>query len=228
MSDQGKRSPRLCYLCGEPGADTRDHVPPRGMFPKEPKGNLITVPAHKACNEAFSQDDERFRNFIVAAGSLSPAGFRAWRHQVLPSFRKNRKGFIELRDSLVLLRAPVPAGEPDTILPGIQLDGALVGRQIKRIVRGLFYQRFRAPLPRDWPIEVYRESQQIIDELERLGSAHGVRLGWHEVEPRVFSYCYGVLDEDSRVGLAAMAFFDREVLLAFHGREERLNGALSA
>ena len=90
MSKKRRRS-RLCYLCGKAGADSRDHVPPRGIFPKLPRGNLITVPAHEACNKAFSEDDEAFRNAIISASWRSEAGRQAWDEQVLTSFAKNPK-----------------------------------------------------------------------------------------------------------------------------------------
>jgi len=47
---------KRCYLCGKAKPDSKDHIPPRGVFPKVPKGNLITVPAHRTCNNEYSQN----------------------------------------------------------------------------------------------------------------------------------------------------------------------------
>lgn len=210
MSNQRRRSPKLCYLCGEPGADTKDHVPPRGMFPKQPKGNLITVPAHGACNQAFSEDDERFRNYIVAMGSFSSTGLEAWRSQVLPSLHRNKKLLLELREGLSRIRVDGASGEEEIVLPAIQVDGALIRRQVVRITRELFYKRFRSPLPKGWPIEVYRESSQDIVAL--LG-----RLRWDEVVPGVFCYCHEVLDTHQRLGVVAMVFFDSLLFWVIYG-----------
>lgn len=229
MSNKGSRSTRLCYLCGEAGADTRDHVPPRGMFPKEPKGNLITVPAHRACNGAFSQDDARFRIYIVAMGSFTSAGLEAWSSQVLPSLPKNKKLLSELRDGLSLVRIDISSGEEELVLPAIQVDGALMRRQVLRITRGLFYKRFRTPFPKDWPIKLQRgPAQSIVEVVRAVGDKHGVRLGWRHVEPRVFSYCHGVLNEDERVGVVCMVFFDTEGFLAFHGLQGNATGLVPA
>ena len=65
-----KKHQKFCYLCEQPNPDTRDHIPPRGIFPKMPKGQLITVPAHEGCNNRFSRDDELFRNPIIAASLI--------------------------------------------------------------------------------------------------------------------------------------------------------------
>lgn len=229
ISNKGSRSTRLCYLCGEAGADTRDHVPPRGMFPKQPKGNLITVPAHRACNEKYARDDERFRNYIVAMGSFTTEGLEAWGSQVLPSLPKNKKLLSELRNRLSLIRVDVASGQEGLALPTIQVDGALMQRQVKRITRGLFYHRFRTPLPRDWSIKLQRgPAQSIVEVIRAVGDKHGVRLGWRHVEPRVFSYCHGVLNEDERVGVASMVFFDTEGFLAFHGLQGNAKGLAPA
>ena len=53
-----------CYICGKGGADSKDHIPPKGIFPKDLRGklrgNLITVPAHSECNNSFKLDDANF------------------------------------------------------------------------------------------------------------------------------------------------------------------------
>src|SRR5678816_3709575 len=40
---------------------TKDHVPPRNLFPTPPPTGLITVPACDDCNGGESKDDEWFR-----------------------------------------------------------------------------------------------------------------------------------------------------------------------
>nr|WP_315448615.1 hypothetical protein [uncultured Pseudomonas sp.] len=51
---------KKCYFCGET-ANTREHVPPKGFFPKETRKNLITVSACEVHNNHKSGDDEYFR-----------------------------------------------------------------------------------------------------------------------------------------------------------------------
>lgn len=51
---------KKCVYCGSE-ADTKEHIPPKGIYPKGHRDNLITVPACKKCNNDFSKDDEYFK-----------------------------------------------------------------------------------------------------------------------------------------------------------------------
>ena len=215
-----RHSSRLCYLCGKPGADSRDHVPPRGIFPRLPPGNLITVPAHKACNRAFSEDDETLRNDIIAASSRSKAGRRAWSEQVVPSFKKNPRARQDLLDRCITLWAKDPQTGAFVRINGIRAEVSRYEREIARMTRGLFYHRFKIPLPQDWPIQVYKmlPPEKSVRDLKALLAEYGLKPRWRHVEPGVFSYYYGVLDEDNRKGIAVMIFFDTEVFWTMPGR----------
>ena len=56
---------RICYFCGNE-ATTREHVPPKGFFPKNQRRNLITVPSCSIHNTQKSGNDEYFRLLIAA------------------------------------------------------------------------------------------------------------------------------------------------------------------
>lgn len=55
----------VCYLCGELVREdvSDDHVPPKQFFApiirkNENLDQLVTLPTHKACNEAYARDEE--------------------------------------------------------------------------------------------------------------------------------------------------------------------------
>ena len=56
-----------CYLCGKTGKETpegkltREHVPPRNLFPEPRPSDLITVPCCGDCNHRAHEDDEYLR-----------------------------------------------------------------------------------------------------------------------------------------------------------------------
>ena len=58
------RAMQLCIYCQANPAETADHVPPKGLF-KEPRPNLITVPACSVCNSSFGGDDDYFLNLAL-------------------------------------------------------------------------------------------------------------------------------------------------------------------
>jgi hypothetical protein len=58
-----------CVNCGAAVDLTRDHVPPKNLFPK-PRPELFTVASCRACNNGASEDDEYFRlTLSMAEGS---------------------------------------------------------------------------------------------------------------------------------------------------------------
>jgi hypothetical protein len=54
-----------CVYCGRIGKLTRDHVPPRCLFPKMPHEQLITVKSCFECNTAASKDDQWFVSMLA-------------------------------------------------------------------------------------------------------------------------------------------------------------------
>lgn len=56
-----------CVYCGRTTDPTRDHVPPRAVFPKPRPKNLVTVPACRPCNSSAAADDEYFAAGVRAA-----------------------------------------------------------------------------------------------------------------------------------------------------------------
>lgn len=84
MSLGRRRLERICYLCGlRLGSDrTADHVPPKQVFPqafRRTGPQLVTLPAHRDCNEAFQRDEEYVVTTLAGFAAHSPAGRLLWR-----------------------------------------------------------------------------------------------------------------------------------------------------
>ncbi len=60
-----------CYVCGRPGADTRDHVIPESFFPTPKPNNLITLPAHYSCHNRLGE--EYVRSILAGLAESKPA-----------------------------------------------------------------------------------------------------------------------------------------------------------
>ncbi len=56
----------ICYLCGNEGIVTDDHVPPRCLAPKANTSLFYKLPACETCNKALSVQESRFRDYVVA------------------------------------------------------------------------------------------------------------------------------------------------------------------
>ena len=67
------RNPRIgiCTYCGRKRQITKDHIPPKNLFPKPRPSDLITVPCCLECNQRISKDDEYFRLVITMRYDVS-------------------------------------------------------------------------------------------------------------------------------------------------------------
>ena len=81
----------ICYLCRKRTGTTRDHVPPKNLFPRPRPSNLITVPCCEKCNNRFSKHEEYFRLFASCCINRSSAGHAIWQRQVVGSTLSKRR-----------------------------------------------------------------------------------------------------------------------------------------
>jgi hypothetical protein len=104
-------SPEVCYWCGTK-AVSRDHVPPKNLYPKGKRQNLTTVPSCDEHNHGFKKLDERMR-FYVQAGSDSQIAFAEFDATTMRSLenplqvkltRRLFKGIQELPNGSALAR----------------------------------------------------------------------------------------------------------------------------
>ena len=140
-----------CIYCGSEQDLTRDHVPPRNLFPEPRPNNLITVPACANCNLSFAKDDEYFRTIIstLDVSESHPEAKKIWTVKVLASFlRPEGSGFRDLiRDSLIEVDHYSKGG----ILLGKRIAYRIlmprINRVIDRIIRGLYWSETKNILP---------------------------------------------------------------------------------
>jgi hypothetical protein len=134
---------KQCAYCGDVGIVTRDHVPPKSIFPKPRPANLITVPACPKCHsQQTSRDDEYFRNTLNVREDLSQhPGVLKVQPVVLRSFyNPNKSGMLgEFLKSIRLIQQLTPAGIIVKNKLGFEADMVRIRRVVQRIVIGLFY-----------------------------------------------------------------------------------------
>lgn len=125
-----------CYICGATDDLTRDHVPPKNLFPDPKPSNLITVPCCRRCNVGFSKDDELFRIWASSGQSCSLAGKWIWRNKVAPSLEtRNKKLKEHLKKNLGTAKLDALLGGIEVPTFGIPVDRA--NPFIIRLTKGL-------------------------------------------------------------------------------------------
>ncbi len=160
---------RICYLCGEKGANTKDHLPPRCLLPKNQSGvQRLTLPAHKNCNNGYSKDEEYFRDLIGPTTLDYPEGDqiyfdtqRAWQNP--PGKRRLRMFLKNARTVQLRSKAGLYLGKAI----GVRPDLARVSRVGMKIAQGIIFsdtQNFADPAKIKC-IPIF--SNEIIEERDR-------------------------------------------------------------
>lgn len=79
----------ICYYCGSP-AVSKEHIPPKSLFPKEYRKNLITVPSCHKHNTFKSGEDEYFVNILRTSVQMNDVGLQQSK-KATRSFIRNKK-----------------------------------------------------------------------------------------------------------------------------------------
>lgn len=161
-----------CAYCGIKLAETRDHIPPKGIFNKPRTHDLITVPACSTCNHGFSSDDELFKVYMGFHAARSSAnGEKLFKKGAVPTL-KRKKGLI----------GKIMGTSQKVVVEGreyyqVQWDSDLYDRLVERIARGLFFHHFCRKVPEYCQIEVTWQPRfpdsDIFKETDMFSIAHG-------------------------------------------------------
>ena len=137
----------VCAYCGATSPMTRDHIPPKGIFPAPRPSDLITVPSCASCNQAASESDECFvRTCRCTLASIHRPLDAFGSKRALPRIRRRRR----LRDQYcerVRTCVAYYAGRCD---PRARVSNARDSdahdKTIERLIRGLYFHHYKEVL----------------------------------------------------------------------------------
>jgi len=133
----------ICIYCGNRKATTKDHVPPKCLFPLPRPGNLITVPCCEICNTKYGKDDERVRNLLTSLKTTEKHS--AIKEQIA---KKRDRSYIRLEGrpnlrhiiaSVEKVRCHTSGGIYLGKALAFNLDQPTIDRFIERMARALLY-----------------------------------------------------------------------------------------
>jgi hypothetical protein len=134
-------SKNLCYLCGKMGADSKDHVPPKGMFDIENDTQRLTLPAHRECNSSFANDEEYFRDVIIQqAVALNNPYSEIVKHKIWRSWSKN--GWNRYKTLIKTSKTIIIKSKSGLVVKKglrIEPDEKILKRVAIKIARGIIY-----------------------------------------------------------------------------------------
>lgn len=198
----------VCVYCGLEEPDncdrTRDHVPPRNLFPEPRPSDLITVSCCRQCNSSASADDEYFRLVLTSRIDTSdhPEAEKV-RSGIFRSLqRPEATGFTDLiRKIMIDVDVHTPSGIYLGKGAGIKISHKRLNRVAERIVRGLYWHTFGVRLPSDWTAMCQSDAILTVDNndmQDQIAEVFGPML---EQPPariignHVFEYWYQVAED---------------------------------
>lgn len=177
-STRKKKHPAICAYCGTEGTDWTDDEPvPKCLF-MPPKDNLIRVPACAKCNnELKSIDDTFLRDMIATDPAASSHPDIAFLRR--PFWRSVQKG----TSPVVVTRYGKIYQDPVTglYLPNrmsISIRKARVRRIFGWIVRGLYYDWYKKPLPKSYRVGCSRIDPAEGEKREKFLESQGIHPKW--------------------------------------------------
>jgi len=190
-----------CAYCGEE-ASTKDHVVSKALYPPSKAQSAvprITVPACRACNSSWADDEAHFRDVLLLAGEPSPVVREQWEGKARRSFAQpdGRRRARDLAAQLVAVATP--GGEQHMIFPD---RDERVLRVVRKTVRGLcHHHRLLSPIADG---QVHADIQLFAIQPEFLAE-----LTQGATEADILDYCFGLVDEPE---------VHSEWLLTYYGR----------
>jgi hypothetical protein len=183
---KGQRKSGECVYCLTNTELSRDHVPPKALFPEARRDDLITVPSCDKCNQATAKDEE----YVLALLNFGPGGDslegQKLKARIDRAYARGTGLVRKMRSSLRVAYEKTPDG----ILPrrAVVTDMESVDRVLDKIVRGLYYFEYRQPLfqPPSEIVTILKDPRKMWPEDMRYTVQSGSR-SW----PGIFEYSIG-------------------------------------
>lgn len=211
---------QICIYCqNEPGT-TKDHTPPKNLFPANSRNNLITVPCCRSCNDGFSADEEYFQAIISSIGeSQKHHEAKTILSKVLRSFEREQSiGFrTSLRNSIsqarIFSHSGLYLGKGNKI--NVKMDR--IYRVIEKTTLGLLFEEMGFLLPDDYSVrsEYIEHISQINKLFEIFKNCPRKRV----FDKSIFSYKSAQLEADNPSSAWLLTFYDAHVFLVIINRK---------
>jgi hypothetical protein len=202
-------------FCGDDksrGQMSMEHFVPQGLWDGPLPRFMKTCPAHRACNQAYSQDNEYFRDVLVSeeGAKQHPEVQKLYSGKIKRKLLKQpgslRRIFQDIGMRPVFTIGNVYIGHH----PAFQVDWDRMKRVIKNVMRGIHYTTQQRPLPLTWKLGVLREEE--IDHEGLQGLFGKMVPNWENFGDDVFGCRYFFADTSMA---ALMQFYRRRTFFGW-------------
>jgi len=205
-----------CVYCGQTRLLTKDHIPPKNLFPVPRPHNLVTVPSCQACNKGAELDDEYFRLMIALREDMneSRAAVRVQQAAIRGVHQRNERGFKQaILASMRMAELVTPGGLYLGDMATYRVDATRLKRVASRTVRGLFYHEKGYRLPAQYEAATWAASE--FDHSPRKLTQAVELVSYLRAQPfrmigeGVFSYKFKAADADENATAWVLIFYER-------------------
>lgn len=203
----------LCAICGTNEATTKDHIPPKSLYPtpRDNDINLNTVPACKACNNGASSDDEVFKVLV----GIDTGEHQGSPQKIIDSLAKtiSKNGRVARQifasNERIYTKLNGPLLEPAV---AVTFDFEQYERVINRIICGLYWMETGRAMPSEATVQVLPGNQiQQSLAVEIMELMHQLPL--RKLNKETFAYRCHIPSEGTQAW--GMQFFGRHTTFAF-------------
>lgn len=222
-SDTSNLSSRQrCTYCGAKSKLTKDHVPPRALFRKPCKFDLITVPCCTACHSGTDKDDEYF----VSRLCLKQESFK---NEDAQDAIERLKRSLQRPDKIGFQRAlfksffQVPTfGSSGLYLGkkgGFNVDLNRLSRVVERIVRGLYWHETGVRLPKSAFVRAWSEDglvdvrEDVMNDIQRTIVAPLMTSPPIAIGDDTFTYRHKLAADEPLASAWIMTFYSSSTFL---------------
>jgi len=212
---------KTCIYCGSSEKLTKDHIPPKCLFPEPTPRNLITVPCCEKCNRKFSKDDEYFRDVILMREDIFDLeDLETLRNKVIRSLRraessKYKKKLISGSEKInVFTKNGLFIGEKTTY----NVDLNRLRKVIDRITRGLYFKKEGKVLDQNYDVKTY--TSEDIANWNLKSQEEWLLLLVNILQKRlhhfgkIFAYNYLLAKDDSNASVWLFNFYQKIVFIS--------------
>lgn len=164
----------ICYICGKNKAITKDHIPPKCIFPESLKQfnvRKITVWACKSCNNTMSKIDEQVRDY------LSVCIFTGFREEMWQKAKKKLINVPKVREEMIKNMIEVTKTKiPQKYIKNGATHAIILPKNfdefIKRLFKGFHSHFTDVIITNDFYINIWQYPKESIDGYLKYVNCH--------------------------------------------------------
>lgn len=164
---------KLCMFCGKeirPEDLTWEHFAPKGLWDKERPQGTRTVPAHRSCNQSYSDDNEYFRDVLVSelGADKHPEVKKILAGTLERKLKKRPGSLAKTFKGLAIREVATSSGLLIGTAPSFSIEWDRLERVLINIMRGVYFITQNAPLPQDWKCSARAVDETLFEEIKNL------------------------------------------------------------